>query len=239
MKLHTVLYGLAMLLTFSSCDTSNEDPLPPLLPQVQVGDTWIMSKEVRLGLAFTDPSIPSTIEADTFQVQEVKQVNGSTWYNIESRYGGGFLSFFSVRDSYYSFREDGIWQLGSDNSEIHIIQYPIEQNNEYQIFEGVFSTLVNTDTLYSTSNLGTIPAVRYQNRYSTEFKPFAGENNREDLKPLPLERELIKEAYFSSEFGLLRKELFYVTARGDTPESATIIGSIAWELVAYIPAQAQ
>jgi|GEM_PF-4755288 len=237
MKPLIVLYGLTMLLTFSSCDTSSEDPLSPLLPQVQVGDMWIMNKEVRLGPAFTDPSIPSSISVDTFRVQKVKQVNGNTWYNIESSDRVGLLSFFSVADSYYSFREDGVWQLGSDDSEIHIIQYPVEQNYEYQIFEGVFSTLVNPDTLYSASDLGTVPAVRYQNRYSTEFRPFAGENNREDLKPLPLERELIKEAYFSSEFGLLRKELFYVTARGDTPESATIIGSIVWELVAFVPAQ--
>ena len=229
--------GLVMLLAISACDNSNEDPLPPLVPQLQIGDMWVMQLESRLGANFRDQSLEPSITTDTFRVQEIKQINGRDWYGITSRNTGGLFTLFSGFFSYYSFRENGIWQLGQDSSEIHLVRYPGETLDEYEIISGVFSQITNTDTLYTLPDRGTVPAIKFQNRYSTGYKPFELGNSREEFKTLFLEQEVVKNTYFSSEFGVLRKELFYYTVQD--PTSVQIAGSLSWDLIAYIPASAQ
>lgn len=222
----------------SACDTSTEEPLPPLVPDIQLGDIWIMDKEIIIGSDFPDPPLSETIERDTFRVEEVIEIGETTWYRIENRLGDGLFSLFRRSQSYYSFRDDGIWQLDVDSSEVHIFHYPEEPSEEFQVTEGLFTSLANTDTLYTLPEGASVPAIRFQNRYSTAFKPFEDIISRPEFQSLPLERQLIKNTYFSSEFGLLRSESFYVTARNELID-ATIVGSFSSSLVAYIPAASQ
>ena len=233
-----LVLGLGMLLAFSACDTSNEDPLPPLVPQIQEGDMWIMTKEMGLGTNFPDPPISESTVQDTFRVLDTKIVNEETWFNIENREGYGLFTLFRGLESYYSIREDGIWQLGPDDSEIHIIRYPTEENVEVEITEGMFSSITSLDTLFTVPDVGTVPAISFSSRYSTAFKPFTGQNDRDEFRPLTLERELVRKTYFSSELGVLRREMFFVTV-GGVPDRARIVGTVTWDLVSYLPAGAQ
>lgn len=233
-----IVLGLGMLLAFSACDTSHEDPLQPLVPQIQEGDMWIMTKEMRLGTNFPDPPLSESTVQDTFRVQGTKIVNEEIWFNIENREGYGLFTLFRGLESYYSLRENGIWQLGPDDSEIHIIRYPIEENVEVEITEGMFSSVTSLDTLFTVPDLGTVPAISFSNRYSTAFKPFTGQNDRDEFRPLTLERELVKKTYFSSELGVLKREMFFVTIGGPSG-TAKIAGSVTWDLVSYLPAGAQ
>ena len=228
-----------MMLAVSACDTSNEDPLPPLTPAIQEGDMWIMNREVRVGPNFPDPPLTETSRLDTFVVDRVRLFNDRSWFRIESKESGyGLISLITVSEHYYSFREDGIWQLDENDQEIHFVRYPNEEAAEYNVVEGVYSQLVNPDTLYTLPNLGTVAAVKFQNRYTTEFLPFASEDESYEYRLLPLGQEVTTATYFSAELGPIRRESFFVTIQ-DAPESARYVGTQTWELVAYVPVNAQ
>ena len=231
--------GLVMLLAVSACDTSNEDPLPPLVPQIQEGDMWIMNRETRISPTYPEPPISESSVIDTFVVKESRLVNGRTWFNIESqRFGNGLFSVYTISGQFYSFREDGVWQLDDDDQEIHIIRYPAEQKEEFNFTEGIFSRLVNPDTLYTLPELGSVEAIKFENRFSMEFKPFSRAGEPFEYQDMPLGQEVITTNYYSGELGVLRHEAFYVSA-ADAPVSARFVGTLTWSLVAYIPASAQ
>ncbi len=235
MNISCLVAVLACLFLLSSCDSAREEELPSLFPSVQVGDTWIMTRTDSLGNGYPAPPVSVDVTTDTVAVVENREIDGQTWFRIGNGTGDGFAApLLNVRD-FFAFREDGIWQLTSGSNPLRIITFPTESTREYAVQEGVFYRFVETDIVYDSPTFGEIPVTRYQHRYTTDFRPLAGDVVWGDFA---LDAEKVTETLYSAELGIVRVENFYVSP---ISESGTmhIVGSITWELEMYLPASGQ
>lgn len=229
----TLFFSVVLLLLFlAACDTASDDSrLPPsraVLPELSVGDTWIM----HFTLAQEGEEVASGI--DTFRVNELHFIGDEPWLDISNT--GGFslsnLHYGNLNTNLYTFRESGIWHRLKDDTEILTIRDPSAAGVEYSIVHGV-KGLVKRDTLYSNPDIGTVPVFHYQFRFTSDFRPFQFDGG--DLQLVTLNEEVTTSSFFSDELGLVHLEAIGILHQ-EAETKATLFRRYNWDLIDYIPA---
>ena len=236
MKYQLFLTGVLCLYMLAACDNSGDnepDPVPQF-PVVNVGDAWVMTRTDTLQSPFAPPDIPPDVmvKQDTIRVLEQVTLDGETWYRIENGEGGGAILAIRSLPPLYSFREDGIYQLGEDNTAILIVPYSDTDATEYKVINGVFGRFVSANTLVATETLGQLPASLYRYRFTTMYQPVV---DVDDFVDYFLDSEHTIQNTISPELGLVKLQAFWIS-ESVAGGSFSRVGSTHWELVAYIPA---
>lgn len=237
MKKHFTWALLVVVFLFNACDSASDEEIAPLLPSIQVGDAWIMSRIDSIGVNYpaVDPPLSISIQQDTIRVQEEIMYNEESWFKIGNREGAGFSTPMVDMLDLFAFREDGIWRLSRDSLAIQIIQYPVVRQQEYDVVPGIISQLAVSDSLFESTILGQIPVLQYQHRYTTSFKPLP---ESEHFSDYVLVQEFVTESLYSKEVGLVKVVGFYISPFGEE-NVLRVVGTRTWELVEYVPASGQ